>query len=107
MEEGVAGQVFDRASEMSQNRSRLRDIGDGTPCPVRFAGTTVSVLWLPAPHFRTAIRTAVALAPVAMDSDREYGRAIRATANPKSKNSVLVDVHIGHKEIMPPPTRLN
>jgi hypothetical protein len=68
---------------------------------------TDSVLSLPPPHFRTAFRTAVALAPVATDADCEYGTAIRVTANPKSKNSVLVDLHNGHKEIMPSPTTLN
>jgi hypothetical protein len=62
---------------------------------------------LPPPHFRTAFRTAVALATVATDTDCEYGPAIRVTANPKPKNSVLVDVYIGHKEIMPSPTGLN
>ena len=77
--------------------------------PARFAllVATVSVMSLPLPHFRTAFRTAVALAPVATDTDCEYGPAIRVTANPKSKNSVLVDVHIGHKEILPSPRRLN
>ena len=77
-------------------------------CAARFASrvATVSVLSLP-PHFRTAFRTAVALAPVATDTDCEYGPAIRVTANPKSKNSVLVDVHIGHKETMSSRTGLN
>jgi hypothetical protein len=56
---------------------------------------------LPLPHFRTAFGTAVALATVAADTDCEYGAASRVTANPKPKNSVLVDVHVGHKEIMP------
>ena len=56
---------------------------------------------LPLPHFRTAFRTAVALGAVAADTDCEYGAASRVTANPKSKNSVLVHVHIGHNEIMP------
>jgi len=71
--------------------------------PARFAllVATVSVISLPPPHFRTAFRAAVALATVATDTDCEYGPAIRVTANPKPKNSVLVDVHIGHKEIMP------
>jgi hypothetical protein len=62
---------------------------------------------LPPPHFRTAFRTTVALATVATDTDCEYGPAIPETANPKPKNSVLVDVHVGHKEIMPSPTGLN
>ena len=77
--------------------------------PARFAllVATVSVMSLPLPHFRTAFRTAVALAAVAADTDCECGAASRVTASPKSKNSVLVDVHIGHKEIMPSPTRLN
>ena len=77
--------------------------------PARFAllVATVSVMSLPLPHFRTAFRTAVALAPVATDTDCEYGPAIRVTANPKSKNSVLGDLHNGHKEIMPSPTTLN
>ena len=71
--------------------------------PARFAllVATVSVMSLPLPHFRTAFRTAVALAAVAADTDCECGAASRVTANPKPKNSVLVDVHIGHKEIMP------
>jgi len=77
--------------------------------PARFAllVATVSVMSLPLPHFRTAFRTAVALATVATDTDCEYGPASRVTANPKPKNSVLVDVHIGHKEIMPSRTGLN
>jgi hypothetical protein len=62
---------------------------------------------LPPPHFRTAFRTAVALATVATDTDCEYGPAGRVTANQKPKNSVLVDVHIGHKEIMASRTALN
>ena len=65
---------------------------------------TVGVMSLPTPHFRTAFRTAVALATVAVDTDREHGPASRVTANPKAKNSVVVDVHIRHKEIMPPGT---
>src|SRR5450631_2423997 len=71
--------------------------------PARFAllVATVSVVSLPLPHFRTAFRTAIALATVAADTDCEYGAASRVTANPKPKSSVLVDVHIGHKEIMP------
>jgi len=76
------------------------DNGDGTSCPVRSLVTTVSVMSLPPSHFRTAFRTAVALATVATDTDCEHAPASRVTANPKPKNSVLVDVHIGHKEIM-------
>jgi hypothetical protein len=77
--------------------------------PARFASlvATVSVMSLPPPYFRTAFRTTVALATVAMDTDCEHGPASRVTANPKPKNSALVDVHIGHKEIMPSRTRLN
>ena len=60
----------------------------------------VSLASLPPPHFRMAFRTAVPLATVATDTDCEYGPASRVTANPKPKNSVLVDVHIGHKEIV-------
>jgi hypothetical protein len=59
---------------------------------------------LPTPHFRPAFRTAVALATVAADTDREYGAASRVAANPKAKNGVVVDVYIRHKEIMPPCT---
>jgi hypothetical protein len=59
---------------------------------------------LPPPYFRPAFRTAVGLAPVAADTDREYGPASRVAANAKAKNSVVVDVHIRHKEIMPPYT---
>jgi hypothetical protein len=57
---------------------------------------------LPTPHFRPALRSAVALTTGAADTDREYGPASRVAANPKAKNSVVVDVHISHKEIMPP-----
>lgn len=57
---------------------------------------------LPTPHFRPAFRTTVALAAVAADTDREDGPASRVAANPKAKNSVIVHVHIRHKEIMPP-----
>ena len=59
---------------------------------------------LPTPHFRPGFRTAVALATVAADTDREYGPASRVAANPKAENSVVADVHIRHKEIMPPGT---
>jgi hypothetical protein len=62
---------------------------------------------LPLPHLRTAFRTAVALAMVATDTDCESGAASRVTASPKPKNSVLVGIHIGHKEIMPSRTGLN
>jgi len=79
----------------------------GLPARVALLVAMVSFMSLPPPRFRTASRTAVALAPVATDTDCEYGPAIRVTANPKSKNSVVVDVHIGHKEIMPSPTGLN
>ena len=74
--------------------------------PARFAllVATVSVMSLPLPHFRTAFRTAVALATVATDTDCEYGAKSRVTANPKAKNSIVLDVHIRHKEIMPPCT---
>jgi hypothetical protein len=34
----------------------------------------------------------------------EYGPASRVAANPKAKSSAVVDVHIRHKEIMPPYT---
>jgi hypothetical protein len=61
---------------------------------------TVSFVSLLTPHFRTAFRIAVALATVATDTDCEYGPTSRVTANPEPKNSVVVDVHIGHKEIM-------
>jgi hypothetical protein len=37
-------------------------------------------------------------------STKTCSNSSRVTANPKPKNSVLVDVHIGHKEIMPPRT---
>jgi len=57
---------------------------------------------LPTPHFRPAFLTAVAPATVAADTEREYGPASRVAANPKAKNSVVIDVHIRHKEIMPP-----
>jgi hypothetical protein len=40
------------------------------------------------------------MAPVAGGTDREYGSAIRVVANPKAKNSVPVDVHIGHKQVV-------
>jgi hypothetical protein len=79
----------------------------GLPARLALLVATVGVLSLPPARFRTAFRTAVALAPVATDTDCEYGPAIRVTANPKSKNGVLVDVRIGHKEIMPSPARLN
>jgi hypothetical protein len=77
--------------------------------PARFAllVATVSVTSLPLPHFRTAFRTAVALATVGTDTDCEYGTTSRVTTNPQPKNSVLVDVHIGHKEIMGSRTGLN
>jgi len=90
----------------------LHDVVEDTPTtnqevverfgPARFAllVATVSVMSLLPPHFRTAFRIAVALATVATDTDCEYGPASSVTANPKPKNSVLVDVHIGHKEIM-------
>jgi hypothetical protein len=70
--------------------------------PARFAllVATVSVMSLPSSHFQTALRTTVALAAVATSTDCEHGPASRVTANPKAKNSVLVDVHIGHKAIM-------
>ena len=61
----------------------------------------VGVMPLSPPGCGSTSRAAVALATVATDTDCEYGPAIRVTANPKPKNSVLVDVHIGHKEIMP------
>jgi len=72
----------------------------GLPARLALLVATVSVMSLPLPHFRTAFRTAVALATVATDTDCEYGATSRVTANPKPKNSVLVDVHIGHKEII-------
>jgi hypothetical protein len=75
--------------------------------PARFALLVATVGVMSLPHFRTAFLTAVALATVATDTDCEYGAASRVTANPKPKNSVLVDVHIGHKEIMPSRTGLN
>jgi hypothetical protein len=59
---------------------------------------------LPTPHLRPAFLTAVALATVAADTDRENGPASRVAGNPKAKNSVVIDVHIRHKEIMPPCT---
>jgi hypothetical protein len=70
--------------------------------PARFAllVATVSRMSLLPPHFGTAFRTAVALATVAKDTDCEHGPATRVTASPKPKNSVLVDVHIGHEEIL-------
>jgi hypothetical protein len=77
------------------------------PARLALLVVTVSVPSLPLPHFRTAFRAAVALAPVATDTDCEYGPAIGVTANPKAKNSLLVDVHIGHTEIMALPARLN
>ena len=79
----------------------------GLPARLALLVATVSVLSLPLPHFRTAFRTAVALAPVATDADCEYGPAIRVTANPKSKNRVLVAAHIGHRDTIPSPRRLN
>jgi len=62
---------------------------------------------LPTPGFRPAFWTAVALATVAGDTVREDGPAIRGAANPNAKNSVLVDAHIGHGEIMSSWTGLN
>jgi hypothetical protein len=55
---------------------------------------------LPPSHFQTALRTTVALATVATNTDCEPGPASRVTANPEVKNSVIVDVDIGHKAIM-------
>ena len=46
--------------------------------------------------------TRVALATVASDTDCAYGPAGRMAANTKPKDRVLVEVHIGHTEIMPP-----
>ena len=70
--------------------------------PARFAllVATVSVMSLPPSHFQTALRTTVALATVATNTDCEHGPASRVAANPEAKDSALVDVHIGHKEIM-------
>jgi hypothetical protein len=68
---------------------------------------TVSFMSLPSPNFRTASRTTVALATAAMDKDCECGPASRVTANPKPKNSVLVDIQIGHKETMSSWTAFN
>lgn len=70
--------------------------------PARFAllVATVSVMSLPPSHFQTALRTTVALATVATNTDCEHGPASRVTANPEAKESVLVDVHSGHNAIM-------
>ena len=75
----------------------------GIPPYVTLLVATVGVMSLP-PHFRPAFRAAVALATVAADADREYGPASRVAAYPKAKNSVVVGVHVRHKEIMPPGT---
>ena len=71
--------------------------------PARFAllVATVGVMSLPPSHFRTAFRTAVALATAAAETGCEYGPARRKAANPKPKNSLAVDVHVRPKEIMP------
>jgi hypothetical protein len=76
----------------------------GIPPSFTLLVTTVGVMSLPTPHFRPAFRTAVALATVAADTDREYCAASRVAANPKAKNGAVVDVHIRPKEIMPPCT---
>ncbi len=70
--------------------------------PARFAllVATVSVMSLPSSHFQTALWTTVALATVATSTDCEHAPGSRVTANPEAKNTVLVDVHIGHKGIM-------
>ncbi len=70
--------------------------------PARFAllVATVSVISLPPSHIQTALRTKVALATVAANTNCEHGMASRVIANPEAKNSALVDVHIGHKAIM-------
>jgi len=65
---------------------------------------TGSILSPPPPDFQPAFWTGVTLATVAADTDREYGPAGRVAANPKTKHSVVVDVHIRHKKIMPPRT---
>lgn len=62
---------------------------------------TVSVMSLPTPHCRTAFRTTVALAAVASDADCEYSPAGHVAANPKPKDRILAEVHIGHTEMMP------
>ena len=78
------------------------DYADGNPSLASslLLVATVGVMSLPTPRLRPAFRTTIALATLAADTDREYGPASRVTANPKPKNSVLVDVHIGHKEIV-------
>jgi hypothetical protein len=69
--------------------------------PARFAllVATVSVMSLPPWHFQTELRTTVALATAATNTDCEHDPASRVIANPEAKNSVLVDVHIGPKAI--------
>jgi hypothetical protein len=70
----------------------------GIPPSFTLLVATVGVMSLPTPHFRPAFRTAVALATVAADTDRECGPASRVAANQKAKNGVVVDVYIRHKE---------
>ncbi len=68
--------------------------------PARFAllVATVSVMSLLLPHFRTAFRAAVALAPVAADADCERLEAGRVAAKPKAQNSVPANIHLSHSE---------
>ena len=82
------------------------DYADGNPSLASslLLVATVGVMSLPTPRLRPAFRTTIALATLAADTDREYGPTSRVAANPKAKNSVVVHVHIRHKEIMPPGT---
>jgi len=49
-----------------------------------------------------ALRTAIALATVATDADCERRPAGHMGAKPKAQNSVRVDLHMSHFEIMSP-----
>jgi hypothetical protein len=57
---------------------------------------------LPTPNFQPAFRTAIALATVATDADCERRPAGHMGAKPKAQNSVRVDLHMSHFEIMSP-----
>ena len=63
---------------------------------------TVSLMSLPTPNFQPAFRTAIALATVATDADCERRPAGHMGAKPKAQNSVRVDLHMSHFEIMSP-----